>query len=44
MTEGLDLHLGVDKAAGFVGRALWLPAGSGTGGRGARPVSLRARS
>ena len=22
MTEGLDLHLGVDKAAGFVGRAL----------------------
>jgi len=21
MTEGLDLHLGVDKAAGFVGRA-----------------------
>jgi len=22
MTEGLDLHLGVDKAAGSVGRAL----------------------
>ncbi len=22
MTEGLDLHLGVDKAAGFMGRAL----------------------
>ena len=22
MTEGLDLHLGVDKGAGFVGRAL----------------------
>jgi hypothetical protein len=22
MTEGLDLHLGVDKRAGFVGRAL----------------------
>jgi GntR family transcriptional regulator/MocR family aminotransferase len=22
MTEGLDLHLGVDKEAGFVGRAL----------------------
>jgi DNA-binding transcriptional MocR family regulator len=107
MTEGLDLHLGVDKTAGFVERALetalreairsgrlhagarlpgsrslaadlgisrgtvvqattcprrsvsgcprsagpwgWLrfrrclPAGSGTGGRGARPMSTRAR-
>ena len=39
MTEGLDLHLGVDKAAGFVGRALETALrglGRGAAARGAR--------